>query len=66
MTRVQELENAVASLPKEEYSQFRHWFLDRDWDEWDRQIEKDAEAGKLDFFIKEAHEAKKSHKLMDL
>ncbi len=66
MTSVQELENTVASLPKEEYNQFRHWFLDRDWDEWDRQIEEDAEAGKLDFLVKEALEARKSHKLKEL
>lgn len=59
MTRVQELENVVASLPKEEYREFRHWFLDRDWDEWDRQIAEDAEAGKLDFLVKEALEAKR-------
>jgi hypothetical protein len=31
MTRIEEIENAVASLPVEEYRQFREWFLERDW-----------------------------------
>ncbi len=42
MTRVEELELAVAALPEEEYDQFRCWFLERDWERWDRQIEADA------------------------
>ncbi|MEW6265365.1 MAG: hypothetical protein AB1641_19990 [Thermodesulfobacteriota bacterium] len=66
MTRVEELEAAVASLPREEYSQFRRWFLDRDWEKWDQEIEEDAKAGRLDFLIREAAEAKKVKKLRDL
>ncbi len=34
MTRLEELEMAVDSLSKEEYSQFRRWFLERDWEKW--------------------------------
>lgn len=66
MTRIEELEMAVTSLPKEEYSLFRQWFLDRDWEEWDREIEADAKSGKLDFLLQEAAEAKKNNQLKDL
>ena len=66
MTKIEELEKAVATLPEEEYSQFRKWFLDRDWERWDREIEEDAESGKLDFLIQEAIEAKKNRHLKDL
>jgi len=66
MTRLEELERAIASLPEEEYRVFRRWFLERDWETWDRQIEEDFAAGKLDFLGKEAHEAKKGGKLKDL
>ncbi len=66
MTRLEELERAVASLSDEEYREFRRWFLERDWEEWDRQIAEDAEAGKLDFLVKEAREAKKAGQLKDL
>ena len=66
MTRIEELERAVTSLPEEEYSQFRRWFLDRDWEKWDREIEADAASGKLDFLRQEAAEAKKNNQLKDL
>ncbi|MBI4641283.1 MAG: hypothetical protein HY731_11345 [Candidatus Tectomicrobia bacterium] len=49
MTKVEELERAVASLSAEEYGEFRRWFLESDWAKWDEQIEEDSRAGKLDF-----------------
>jgi len=66
MDRLDELERAVESLPEEEYSEFRRWFLDRDWDRWDAEIEEDARAGRLDFLVREAAEAKKNNRLRDL
>ena len=66
MTRLEELERAVAALPEQEYDQFRCWFLERDWEKWDRQIESDAKAGKLDFLIHEAFKAKRENRLRDL
>jgi hypothetical protein len=66
MTRVEELVMAVESLPQEEYSQFRRWFFDHDGKEWDQEIEEDSKAGKLDFLILEAAEAKKNDTLKDL
>ena len=53
-------------MPDEEYRQFRRWFLERDWERWDRQITEDARAGKLDFLVKEALDAKKEKKLRNL
>ena len=58
MTRIEEIESAVSSLPVEEYRQFRDWFLERDWAQWDKQIQSDSESGKLDFLAKEAMEEK--------
>jgi len=57
MTNVADLQTAVASLPEREYSQFRRWLLERDWREWDREIEEDSKAGKLDFLFQEAAQA---------
>ncbi|MCL5734918.1 MAG: hypothetical protein M1274_04925, partial [Actinobacteria bacterium] len=59
-------EMAVDSLTPEEYTRFRRWFLDRDWEKWDQEIEEDAEAGRLDFLVREAAEARNSRKLRDL
>jgi hypothetical protein len=66
MTRIEEIENAVVSLPPEEYRQFRDWFLERDWTQWEKQIQADSESGKLDFFSKEALEEKSRGNLRDL
>jgi hypothetical protein len=46
-------------LPAEENRRFREWFLERDWSQWDKQIQADSESGKLDFLVKEAMEEKK-------
>jgi hypothetical protein len=66
MTRLEELELAIESLPENEYSQFRRWFLERDWERWDREIEADSTSGKLDFLVKEAQDAKAKRTLKDL
>ena len=66
MTRIEEIENEVSSLPVEEYRQFRDWFLERDWAQWDKQIQADSESGKLDFLVKEAMGEKNRGDLRDL
>ena len=54
MTRIEEIENAVAELPKEELARFREWFAEFEAQVWDREIEDDAEAGRLDKLAGEA------------
>ena len=66
MTKIEELELVVDSLPEEEYRRFRRWFLAKDWDRWDDQIKKDSKAGRLDFLIQEAGDAKSKNKLKNL
>ena len=45
---VQEIERAITQLPTPELSQFATWFEEYQADQWDRQIEADALAGRLD------------------
>jgi len=66
MTNVQEIEKSILSLSRKDYEELRRWFLERDWDTWDTQIEGDASTGKLDFLVQEAAEAKRSRKLREL
>ena len=66
MTTIKEIEKAVVSLPQEKYRQFRDWFLEHEWEEWDKQIQTDSESGKLDFLIQEAMNEKKQYRLRDL
>jgi hypothetical protein len=54
MGKLEELEQRIRSLPPEELSRFRAWFLEFDHQAWDRQIEADAKAGKLDGLVNEA------------
>lgn len=49
-----DLENAIASLPPTELEKFRAWFIEFDADAWDRQIEDDVAAGRLDALAEEA------------
>ena len=48
MRKVEKIEREVQALSAEELAQFRAWFLEFDWAAWDRQIERDARAGRLD------------------
>jgi hypothetical protein len=64
--RLGEIETAVELLDEKEYGEFRRWFLDRDWELWDRQLEADCATGKLDFLVREARDARDSGKLRDL
>ena len=66
MTKVQEIQATIESLPREEYVRLRQWFSERDWEQWDKQIEADSEAGKLDFLIKEAFDEKAKGRLKEL
>jgi len=66
MAVLDELKKAVSRLPEKEYAQFRNWFVERDWQQWDRQIAADSEAGNLDFLVDEAIKAKQENKLTAL
>lgn len=54
MTNVKEIESAVSQLSREELEAFRTWFEEFDADAWDRQLEEDVTAGRLDSLADEA------------
>lgn len=66
MTTVEKIQSAIKSLSPEEYAHLRLWFFERDWEKWDRQIERDSEAGQLDFLIEEAFAEKAQGRLKEL
>jgi hypothetical protein len=63
---VEAIQSAIASLTPAEYARLRQWFMERDWEQWDQQIEEDAQAGKLDFLIAEAMTEKAQGQLRHL
>lgn len=48
MTRLEKIEETVAALSDDELKRFAAWFDELRWERWDRQLEMDAKAGKLD------------------
>jgi hypothetical protein len=66
MSKVEEIKDAIDSLPEQEYIELRRWFSEKDWGKWDRQIAEDSDLGTLDFLIREAKEAKTKNKLREL
>jgi hypothetical protein len=52
---VQQIEDPVMRLSPEQRAAFRQWFAEYDAQEWDRQLERDVAAGKLDWLIAEAN-----------
>ncbi|MCY3551175.1 MAG: hypothetical protein OXH39_12005 [Candidatus Poribacteria bacterium] len=66
MASIAKIQEEILALSETDYQQLRQWFNELDKDEWDRQIEEDSNAGKLDFLIAEALEAKKKGTLKNL
>ena len=54
MSKVEQIEDAVRGLSSEELVEFRRWFAEFDSVLWDRQIEQDVAAGRLDALAEEA------------
>ncbi len=48
MSKLEAMEKRVSGLSAQELAEFRQWFAEFDAVAWDRQIERDAKAGKLD------------------
>ena len=48
MSKIEQIEREIQELTPEELAAFRKWFLEFDAVVWDRQIEEDAQAGRLD------------------
>ena len=54
MSKLRALEQTVSALSRNELAEFRRWFSKFDAVNWDRQIERDVKAGKLDQLADEA------------
>ena len=59
MSTLQEVEAAVRHLSAEDLATFRTWFAAHDAEVWDRQLEEDVRAGRLERL---ADEALKEHR----
>jgi hypothetical protein len=54
MGKIERLEQEIRALSDEEFAELRRRIIEYDAEAWDRQIEADAKAGKLDRLGEEA------------
>jgi hypothetical protein len=54
MSTVEEIEQAIRALEPNDFAALRDWFAAFDADLWDRQLEEDVAAGRLNRFAEEA------------
>ena len=66
MSKIDELKAEIERLASEEFAELFRWLSEKDWEQWDKEIEADSRAGKLDFLVREAHEEKAKGTLKDL
>jgi hypothetical protein len=66
MSTVQDIENAIRQLSPEDLAAFRAWFAEFDAAVWDRQLEADVAAGRLDQLAEEALQDFRAGRCTDL
>ena len=66
MTNLAEIKEAIQNLPPADFAEMARWFNDLQEDLWDRQIEADVAAGRLDFFKEQVAQARAAGTLKDL
>ena len=54
MSTIHEIEQAIRGLEPQDLAALRNWFAAFGAERWDRQMEEDAAAGRLDRFAEEA------------
>jgi hypothetical protein len=66
MSELEQIEKRIQNLSPEEFAKFRAWFIEFDARAWDKQIEADVKAGKLDGLVAEALADYKAGKAREL
>jgi hypothetical protein len=66
MEDLERIKQEIECLPEHDFIQLRKWFSEKDWKEWDLEIEDDSMSGKLDFLMKEALEEKDKGNLRNI
>ena len=66
MISVEILEQQITELDNESFLKLRDWFIEFEQSRWEKQIEADSNAGKLDFLIEAALKEHQAGKTRDL
>ena len=54
MKSIKEIESAIKNLSPEEFARFQEWYDSFEADHWDRQLEEDINAGRLEKLSRQA------------
>ena len=65
MSMVEKIEQDIEGLPGKDFDRLAAWVDRRRNEKWDRQMDEDAAAGRLDFLFEEVQAECKSGKLRD-
>ena len=66
MRKIERIEREIQGLSPSELQAFRRWFREYDAKAWDRQIEEDVKAGKLDTLANAALKSFESGKCSEI
>ena len=66
MSKIDQLKAEIERLPNEEFAEIFRWLSEKGWERWDKEIDADSEAGRLNFLVRETHEEKAKGTLKDL
>ncbi len=66
MATAEEIKFAISALSREDYIHLREWLSERDWEQWDKEIEGDSASEKLGFLMEEAVAEKNQGRLSKL
>jgi hypothetical protein len=66
MSKIDELKADIDRLPSEELAELFRWLSEKEWESWDREVEADSQAGRLDFLVREARAEKAKGTLKEM
>ena len=66
MRKVEQIEQQIRDLSRDEFVELRDWFLEHDWKIWDVQVASDSHSGKLDELAAEAVSEHKAGRTREL
>ncbi|HMD84018.1 MAG TPA: hypothetical protein VKO18_04880 [Terriglobia bacterium] len=66
MSKIEELKTDIEKLSSAEVAELFRWLSEREWESWDKEMEADSQAGRLDFLVREACQEKAQGTLKEL
>jgi hypothetical protein len=66
MSTIHEIEQATRNFPPQDLAALRQWFAAFDAEVWDRQMEQDVAAGRLEWLAEEAQRDLREGRCTDL